>query len=683
MTLSSRVDASHILVLCGGGDGRASHAFGGPLPPLPEGETYVGFPDASGDPEFVVLHGLRPLHGDMWSIVRVDVGSIAERIVEILGNGRETLVAIKFVAGHTMFRGKPLEALAALQAYRDDRTEAAIRLFAPNAFGLADAKSFSVAMACGSGIARAGDYGHAGGGIVAIAGKRGHASPGKERFGQPPLAVVGAEGVAIIAENGVAMARGPHADITTGDVGKVFAPFSGAAIRAGADSQVVARRPLRISAGARSMVVVHGRLDDSFRIIVGEGSLVVVHGEGGEGTAEGIVARTGENGLVAGEWCKIGNGQFLPSDVTWNSERPSEADWPVAFLPIETLADHLLTRQPPVDRTADELTFEESTVRDYIGKHAGSGARFVLCMGLGESDGWPHHGMLPTGAAVVCPNWDPMSQSVFDGFRGLLDGIGDPGRLFVRSTYEDYWYLVSVDDFVPVPPISASGHPAVVRFGRGIIVASGGVAQVLDMLAMISPHAERRVGELLVGSADACLKVSSYSAAIVGHRGFAAAGHSSEAVAGDDGIAIVDSDGSATAGHRGVAIADEGGAATALDLGVALSLLKRYGYARAYDRGFAIGLGRYKRVFAGDSGFATTSSWQAHAGSHATAIATDGDARVGEFGVAIGKTVAGRMGARLVALSEGDEMVATAIVGQQGVKPDISYCCRDGKLVLA
>ena len=103
-----------------------------------------------------------------------------------------------------------------------------------------------------------------------------------------------------------------------------------------------------------------------------------------------------------------------------------------------------------------------------------------------------------------------------------------------------------------------------------------------------------------------------------------------------DGIAIVDSDGSATAGHRGVAIADEGGAATALDLGVALSLLKRYGYARAYDRGFAIGLGRYKRVFAGDSGFATTSSWQAHAGSHATAIATDGDARVGEFGVAIG-----------------------------------------------
>ena len=121
----------------------------------------------------------------------------------------------------------------------------------------------------------------------------------------------------------------------------------------------------------------------------------------------------------------------------------------------------------------------------------------------------------------------------------------------------------------------------------------------------------------------------------------------------------------------------------ALDLGVALSLLKRYGYARAYDRGFAIGLGRYKRVFAGDSGFATTSSWQAHAGSHATAIATDGDARVGEFGVAIGKTVAGRMGARLVALSEGDEMVATAIVGQQGVKPDISYCCRDGKLVLA
>ena len=151
MTLSSRVDASHILVLCGGGDGRASHAFGGPLPPLPEGETYVGFPDASGDPEFVVLHGLRPLHGDMWSIVRVDVGSIAERIVEILGNGRETLVAIKFVAGHTMFRGKPLDALAALQAYRDDRTEAAIRLFAPNAFGLADATAFSVDMTCGLG----------------------------------------------------------------------------------------------------------------------------------------------------------------------------------------------------------------------------------------------------------------------------------------------------------------------------------------------------------------------------------------------------------------------------------------------------------------------------------------------------------------------------------------------------
>ncbi len=686
MTSSSLADASHMLVLCAGGDGRASRAFGGPLPPLPDGETYVGFPEASGDPEFVVLHGLRPLHGDTWSIVRVDVGAIAERIVEIVANDRETLVAIKFVTGHVMFHGKPLEALAALQAYRDDRTETAIRLFAPNMFGLADAKAFSVAMACGSGIARAGDYSHADGGIVAIAGNRGHATPGKECFGQPPLAVIGAEGVATVSENGIAMARGPQADITTGDFGRVFAPFAGAAIRAGAHSEVVARRPHRISTGTRSMVVAHGPLEETFRINVGEGTLVVVHGDGGDGgggTARGIVAQTGENGLVAGEWCKIENGRFVPSDVTWKSDRPSDPDWPVAFLPIETLADHLLARRPPADRTTDELTFEELTLREYIGKHAASGARFVLCMGLGKNDGWPQHGIPATGESVVCPNWDPKSQSVFDGFRGLLDGIGDPRTIFMRSAYGDYWYLVSVDEFVPVPPISPSGHPAAVRFERGTIVASGGVACVLDMLAMISPHAERRVGELCVGPTDACLKVPSYGAAIVGHRGFAAAGHYSEAVAGDDGIAIVGSEGSATAGHRGIAIADEGGAATTLDLGVSLSLLKRFGDARANDRGFAIGIGRYKCAFAGDHGCATTSSWQAHAGNNATAIATDGDARVGEFGVAIGKTVAGRMNARLVALAEGDAAAATAIVGQQGIEPNISYLCRDGKLVMA
>ena len=153
--------------------------------------------------------------------------------------------------------------------------------------------------------------------------------------------------------------------------------------------------------------------------------------------------------------------------------------------------------------------------------------------------------------------------------------------------------------------------------------------------------------------------------ATAGIRGTATAGDSGTATAGDMGTATAGIRGTATAGDRGTATTGIRGTATAGDWGTATAGYR--GTATAGDSGTATA-GDMGTATAGDSGTAT-------AGDGGTATAGDGGtATTGIRGTA----TAGYRGVLLIRWWDGECFnLAVAIVGQNGIKPNVKYRLND------
>lgn len=634
------------------------------------GDDGLGLPFGVGDPAEACLHKKE------WMVVRIDD---RDGLVFVRGP-RDDIVAARFSKYTVLYRGDRRGALEAIISLGADSDAMSVRLAKAGPNGVAEAGDYGVAIAGPQGYARAGFRGQAYASLLAIAGHAGRA----ELDAPGGVARVGAYGAAFGQDDCILSCSGPDGVLVGGAASTAWSRHDARSIRAGRDSRVLAMKQVRrVAAGDNAVVVVMEAVEGQTRIKAGSGSLIILRVRGAcTGTHKFVVAMPGAPGLEADRDATVscdgfGNWRFSPCLADRREDELGE----------DAAQDYRTVDAVFAPRA---LLTEAQTEADLLMGHAASdlstkywvGPTPIIILCNCDSPDIRESGLVNIFAKV----WDPDPRSP-DGISGLLWGIGDP--VAAGLGYGEDWALVSVMSYVVTAPLDEHGHPGAVKFRGGRTVFSGSRRQVLERLAAMGADRERLVGRVEICGPRGLARVGCNGAAQAAQEGWAFASSNSEATAGESGFAEAGLYGTATAGRDGIAIAGEGGTAVAGEGGVAISRGKRYGTAVAGFRGLALGDGRFKTVRAGSEGvaLATEHGCRVSVGDDGVALGF-GDIRAGRHGVAItlGGTVTGGDGCLLVARlrkADGSFDVRSALVGSNGVLPDIRYAVRNGALAPA
>jgi len=265
--------------------------------------------------------------------------------------------------------------------------------------------------------------------------------------------------------------------------------------------------------------------------------------------------------------------------------------------------------------------------------------------------------IFPSKPVCVLVDSHFLSQGVC---QGLLWGEGEPA-LFGSNSY--HWAVVEVRSYCE--------GVASVTFGEYDIVFEGDRAGAVRTLIERGADPARISVQTDVKGSGGVAKTGSYGASIAGPHGIARTNERGVAKAGDHGLAWAGEDGWAEAGDNGVAIISGSGL---------------FGEAQAGREAIAIALGSGKKVSAGAGGIAIA--------------AGEGEALVADKGIAIGRRASGSShsivigeevfggeGSLLVSRrpdpESGSDHVACGLVGQNGIKPYVTYIAKDGVLIEA
>jgi hypothetical protein len=263
---------------------------------------------------------------------------------------------------------------------------------------------------------------------------------------------------------------------------------------------------------------------------------------------------------------------------------------------------------------------------------------------------WPEKG------PVSAPDWVD-DYKCGKGLHGWLWGEGD-ASLGRCNESDAKWLVVEV-----LAHDIRHGRGELIgkcKFPRGVVVHCG---DRVSATAYIMAHGA-------AGKAVIC------GTATAGAYGTATAGDGGTATAGNRGTATAGAEGTATAGYKGTATAGDWGTATAGDWGTATAGYK--GTATAGDWGTAIAgaegtatAGYKGTATAGDGGTAIAGKWgTATAGDNGTATAGDGGTAIaGKWGTA----TAGDGGILQIRYYDTRLRIATAYVGENGIKPNTKY----------
>ena len=224
----------------------------------------------------------------------------------------------------------------------------------------------------------------------------------------------------------------------------------------------------------------------------------------------------------------------------------------------------------------------------------------------------------PRSGHVAAPDWNPEPECG-NGLHGFLRGEGD-GDLADWSS-DAVWLVAEVETYVDLE--------GKVKFPAAHVIFAGSRLEAAAIVKARYPDAA------VIG---ANVAVEDGRVAVVGDGGTATAGYRGKATAGRQGTATAGYEGTATAGDEGTATAGNGGTATAGDYGTAT---------------------------AGDWGTAT-------AGYEGTATAGNrGKATAGYYGTA----TAGEGGMLQIYYYDRNDRrrIATAYVGEDGIKPNVKY----------
>ena len=300
---------------------------------------------------------------------------------------------------------------------------------------------------------------------------------------------------------------------------------------------------------------------------------------------------------------------------------------------------------------------------------------------------WPDQ----VGAIVKAETWNP-KPDCGDGLHGLVNGNGDTDLLCQHP--DAVWYAFeSVDEngnpssaeAVAIDGAKGKCHRAIIR---AIGTRDEATAWLIRAGCRQVAYSTITVGDFTIGTAGDRSKVTA------GYASTASAGFYSTVTAENCGNAIARDHSGTTVGTFGTAISGDKSEATADNYGTALaghhSTAKAgtYGTAKTGDYGTST-VGSYGTAIAGNNGTATAAATgdggtaiaglpgHNHAGYNGTAIVGyNGMAIVGNDGKAKGKE-----GSTLI--FQDGQNVRTAIVGQNGIKPDTFYRLKGRKLAEA
>jgi hypothetical protein len=297
---------------------------------------------------------------------------------------------------------------------------------------------------------------------------------------------------------------------------------------------------------------------------------------------------------------------------------------------------------------------------------------------------WPDQ----VGAIVKSETWNP-EPDCGGGLHGLVGGNG--GTDLLCQHLDAVWYAFeSVDEkgnpsdaeAVVIDGQKGKCHRAIIRT---IGTRDEATAWLVKAGCPQVAYSTITVGDFTTGTAGDRSKVTA------GVASTASAGYYSTVAADTCGNAIARDYSEATVGRFGTAISGDKSEATADDYGIALAghhgtaKAGAYGTAKTGDYGTST-VGNWGTAIAGNNGTATAGYGGTaiaglpgynHAGYNGTAIADcNGMAIVGNDGKAKGKDYS-------TLIFQDGQNVRTAIVGQNGIKPDTFYRLKGRKLAEA
>ncbi|PZR92131.1 MAG: hypothetical protein DI537_14145 [Stutzerimonas stutzeri] len=663
-------------------------------------------------------HAMAHLDCPVWAVVELDAEDPCGPIVG--ADGLEILGLLSFASGFVLFRGTRMAALSVFAAGEDDASLKTPLSAVQDRYGVALAGDFGTATAGHEGLARAGFCGlaEAGTDVETPLYLRDPSGPGIAG-----VAIAGVRGTALSGVGGLSIVEG-GGTARAGDYGVAIATFfsrfstvvaghGGAAILGGVRGNVSGGIAVS-TLGCRFLEVRRGGIGVARNAVedmdIGENALMIATALGPKADIhlgkqatlifwessderEFTVFSSLSGGVEPGLY-RYANGQFRQIDGMmgprniWEGEglEPRSAsampppptfdigvEWWAAARSHDPQAEIL--REPVGEEDivvlcanipAEDLAAGRKDGQWWFGAPWGRGELALTdgapcCLVRVEGEHAPHPG---GGEQIGFRNGTALYRGTLRGAVAALRAVG------AASVLDGH--------------VAVAGHGGVARVSsrRGPVPDMGtwGERWVDEIPLPVAPHA------ILRGDPN---RGCSPSLAVVGNEGVAIC--DGEAHAGDRGVAWVAGLGVARAGSRGLAICERG-LALAGDQGIAWNLHagagdggeSRGGQAVAGLGGFAIAEGVRSSAISGGRGVSIAMNvGTARTGNVGIAICREeGDAHGGWESVVVSQKgrVSGGDRALLVAWDEPENRWVHAVVGQDGIEPDVPYAARNGRL---
>ena len=684
---------------------------------------FTGLLDLSGP------HALAHLDFPVWAVVEIDAEDPCEPTVGMDGVAIPGLLS--FASGFVLFCGARMAALSVFAAGGNDASLKTPLSAIQDRSGVALAGDFGTATAGHGGLARAGFCGLAEVGMtdlatdqviprylvnyaglaiagVAIAGVRGTALSG-----EGGMSVVEGGGTARAGNYGVAIATS-FSRFSTVDAG-----YGGAAISCGSGGNArggiavstrgccfleVRRDGIGVAQYAvedldigENAIMIATALGTNADIHLGKQATLIFREDSDED--EFTVFSSLSGGVEPGLY-RYANGQFRQIDgmmgpsTIWDGKRlePRSAtsmprpptfdvgvEWWDAARSHDPQAEIL--REPMreddivvlcANIPAEELAAGRKDGQWWFGAPWGRGELALTdgalwCLVRVDGEHAPHPG---GGEQIGFRNGTALYRGTLRGAVAALRAVGAESVLDGHVAVAGHGGVARVSSRRgPVPPMGT--------WGERWVVLSGSEEEIpLQIPVPVAPQA------VLRGDPN---RGCSPSLAVVGNDGVAIC--DGEAHAGERGVAWVAGRGVARAGSRGLAICEHG-LALAGDQGIALNLQAgdgsepQGGQAVAGLGGIAIAQGA--SAITSRRGVAIAMyDGRARTGYRGVAISSErGDAHGGSYAVVVARDgrVSGGDRALLVAWDEPENRWVHAVVGQDGIEPDVPYAARNGRL---